>query len=296
MFEKLLVKQPPRPHVSGKVRAYGRARIEIAQRAITPQDWDELWKPPQNPFPFTWGKYWKQCIEYRVEDFASEVGFFIDVLGLPVIAFDASYAMFTSPTGEFTFAVVQTPEGGYSTPPDAMRIQFMVEDIYETIEELARRGIAFIQNPEPISDGSNMHIATFQTPHGISIDLWGEVQTAIAEVLEPDESEESEEIDETDELEDYEDSVEEEVKVELPKHPTVKKSFDEEDDFDDLFEEIQDEPDPKVKPATQKKPLPKPIKVEEPEDESSEEIQYVDEPETKYTAYKPIPVRGSGTP
>jgi hypothetical protein len=70
MFDKFQPKQPDRPHVSARVRAYGRARVDIARRAVTPQDWEELWKPPQNPFPFTWGKYWKQCVEYRVDDFA----------------------------------------------------------------------------------------------------------------------------------------------------------------------------------------------------------------------------------
>ena len=297
MFEKMLVKQPPKPHVSGKVRAYGRARLEIAQRAVTPQDWDELWKPPQNPFPFTWGKYWKQCIEYRVDDFASEIGFFIDMLGLPVIAFDAHYAMFTSPTGEFTFAIVQTPEGGYSTPPDAIRIQFMVEDIYETLDELIRRGIAFIQNPEPISEGSSMHIATFQTPHGISIDLWGEVQTAVAEVFEAGETEETEETEEEiEETDEFAVELEEKDRDQAPQRPAAKKTFDEEDDFDDLFEEIQDEPVTKAKPVNQVKPIPKLVENKELEDESPEEIQYVDEPETRFKAYKPIPVRGSDTP
>jgi catechol 2,3-dioxygenase-like lactoylglutathione lyase family enzyme len=132
---------------------------------------------PQNPFPFTWGKYWKQCIEYRVDDFAAEAGFFIDILGFPVIAFDPNYAMFTSPAGEFTFAIVQTPEGGYSTPSDALRIQFMVEDIYATTEELARRGIAFNQYPEP-SPKAQVRVTTFLTPTDLHRSV-GEVRSQL---------------------------------------------------------------------------------------------------------------------
>jgi hypothetical protein len=276
MFEKFQAKQPVKPHVSARVRAYGRARIDIARRALTPQDWDELWKPPQNPFPFTWGTYWKQCIEYRVDDFASEAGFFIDVLGFPVIAFDANYAMFTSPTGEFTFAVVQTPEGGTSTPPDAIRIQFMVEDIYKTTEELARRGIAFTQIPEPLSGGSSMHTATFLSPHGICIELWGEVRIATAEVVEMDESEEVDLLSEEETLDEH------------PKQPPAIKSSDPDDDFEDLFEEIHDEPAGKPRLANQNKPQPK---TSEDEDDSHDEVQYIDEPEPNYPAYTPIPVR-----
>lgn len=276
MFEKFQAKQPVKPHVSARVRAYGRARIDIARRALTPQDWDELWKPPQNPFPFTWGNYWKQCIEYRVDDFSAEAGFFIDVLGFPVIAFDANYAMFTSPTGEFTFAVVQTPEGGTSTPPDAIRVQFMVEDIFKTTEELARRGIAFTQTPEPLSEGSMMHTATFLSPHGICIDVWGEVRIATAEVVEMDESEE------------VETPSEVEVLNENPKQPTSIQSIDPDDDFDDLFEEVHDEPAGKPRPANQGKPQ---LKISEDEDDSHDEVQYIDEPGTNYPAYTPIPVR-----
>jgi hypothetical protein len=280
MFNKFQAKQPDRPHVSARVRAYGRARVDIARRAVTPQDWEELWKPPQNPFPFKWGKYWKQCIEYRVDDFASEAGFFIDILGIPVIAFDANYAMFTSPTGEFTFAVVQTPEGGYSTPPDAFRIQFMVEDIYKTTEELVRRGIAFIQAPTPLSEGSSMHAATFLTPHRICIDIWGEVRIAEAELVETNET-----------VEAVASPAEEDDSDELPEKPAAKEPIDDEDDFDDLFEEVHDEPAEKARLRRQSKPKLTVSEDDAAEVGSHDEIQYIDDPEPNFPAYTPIPVR-----
>jgi catechol 2,3-dioxygenase-like lactoylglutathione lyase family enzyme len=160
--------------INPRVRALGKARIDIARRAQTPAEWQKLWKPPAHSFPFRWGESWKQCVEYRVDDFAAEVGFFIDVLGLPVNALDPDYAMFTSPQGDFYFSVVQA-EAGTSTPPDAIRLQFMVTDIFATVEELESRGIAFAQQPQAVRSGSTLQIATFLTPHGICIDLWGVV-------------------------------------------------------------------------------------------------------------------------
>ncbi len=158
--------------INPRVRALGKARLDIARRAQSPAEWQALWKPPAHPFPFTWGERWKQCVEYRVDDFAAEIGFYIDILGLPVNAFDPDYAMFTSPQGDFFFAVVPADEGG-STPPDAIRLQFMLDDIFAAVDELERRGIAFEQPPQRVHPSAALHIATFRTPHGICIDLWG---------------------------------------------------------------------------------------------------------------------------
>lgn len=173
MFWKKVEKR----HVNPKFRAYGKARVDIARRAESRDDWDTLWKGSTFPFPFSWGGSWKQCIEYKVDDFPAEVGFFIDILGLPVNAFDPDYAMFTSPGGEFYFSVIPTPEGSMSTPPDALRIQFMVADMHETTEELERRGILFEQHPQPCEQGSSLYIGYFRTPHGICVDLWGKVKS-----------------------------------------------------------------------------------------------------------------------
>lgn len=162
--------------VNPRVRAYGKARIDIAQRAKNPTDWEKLWKTPSNHFPFIWGESWKHCVEYKVDDFAAEVGFFIDVLGLPVNAFDPGYAMFTSPQGDFFLSIVPSPQGEPSTPPDAIRLQFMLIDIFATTRELENRGIAFEQLPEPVQPGSSLYISYFRTPHGICVDLWGMVK------------------------------------------------------------------------------------------------------------------------
>jgi hypothetical protein len=159
--------------INPRFRAYGKARIDIAKRAETRDDWDHLWKKPTHPFPFSWGSSWKQCIEYKVADFPAEVGFFIDILGFPVNAFDPDYAMFTSPNGDFFFSVVPTRDGENPTPLGAIRLQFMVQDIIETSIELERRGVKFNQMPARVADNSAFLIGSFRSPNGIGIELWG---------------------------------------------------------------------------------------------------------------------------
>ena len=175
MFE--LFKRPTQKYpVNPKFRAYGKARLDIAQRAASSSDWEKLWKKPANSFPFTWGEPWKQCVEYRVDDFAAEVGFWIDVIGLPVNAFDPDYAMFTSPGRDFNFAIVPAPPGSHSTPSDAIRIQFMLEDVLAAAAILEGRGVVFEQWPQPCAASSSLYIGYFRTPHGICVDLWGVVE------------------------------------------------------------------------------------------------------------------------
>ena len=159
--------------VNPRVRAYGKARIDMARRANEAADWKHIWKAPMHPYPFRLGEAWKQCTEYKVDDFAAEIGFLIDVLGLEVTALEPTYAQFSSPQADFYIAVIETPKGHPSTPPDALRIQFMVKDIAATARELESRGILFELPPQPCQPGSQLHIGSFRTPHGISIELWG---------------------------------------------------------------------------------------------------------------------------
>ncbi len=153
-------------------RKLGEARIAAARAAKTPADWKRLWPKPANPWGIKWGTCWKACLEYIVEDFAAEVGFFIDVLGFPTNAFDQNYAMFTSPEKDFFFGVVRVSDGATPTPKDAIRLQFMVEDIYGTALEFEKRGVVFEKKPQS-QHGSPIYCATFRTPAGIAVDLWG---------------------------------------------------------------------------------------------------------------------------
>ena len=154
-------------------RKYGKERLAIAAECKSPEDWQKLWTKPKCEYPFKWGECWKQCIEYVVDDYAAEIGFLIEILGLHTNAFANDFAMFTSPDGAFYFAVVPKPSNGISTPPDAIRLQFMIENIIKTSKELEKRGIEFVKKPEPFNEGSALYHGFFRTPHGIPVDLWG---------------------------------------------------------------------------------------------------------------------------
>ena len=248
MFKRQAQKVRP---VNPRYRAYGKARIDIAQRAQSRDDWHHLWKEPSNSFPFRWGENWKQCIEYKVDDFAAEVGFFIDILGFPVNAFDPDYAMFTSPGRDFYFSIIPAWEGEVSTPPDALRIQFMVEDIFEAVDQLERRSVVFEQLPQPCQAGSNLFIAFFRTPHGICVDLWGfvdldeEDMDSSAEFKEgfEDRLEDSEE-DEYAEDKEVEETVPSQpvFQFQLKDYPVVESEGDElvDEDWDDEAESEDD--------------------------------------------------------
>ena len=159
--------------IDPRIRAYGKARIDVTVRAKDEQDWQKLWKQPRYDFPFEWGDSWKHCIEYKVDDFAAEVGFFIDYLGLPVAAFSPNYAMFTSPGQDFFFSFSTVREGEQSTPPDTLRMQFGVRDIQRTVEELEERGIIFEKRPDESDEKDTMLTGCFRSPHGICIELVG---------------------------------------------------------------------------------------------------------------------------
>jgi hypothetical protein len=252
--------------INPRVRAYGKARIDIAERAKNPTDWEKLWKLPSYSFPFVWGESWKQCVEYQVDDFAAEVGFFIDILGFPVNAFDPGYAMFTSPQRDFFFAVVPTPHAEQSTPPNAIRLQFMVKDIMTTAQELEQRGISFEQPPQPLHPGSSLSIGSFRTPHGICIELWGMVNAATSSAVkgslpknhddgdendDEDESEEGEFGDNGDEDELVEDEGEDEdnelgedmSEDEDEEDDDLLEDEDKDEDEDELVEDKEDDED-----------------------------------------------------
>ena len=105
-----------------------------------------------------------------MDDFAAELGFWIDVMGLQVNALGAEYGQFSSPGGEFCIAIAQAPAGGFSTPANSIRVQISVKKLSSIITELTRRSIQVHANP---FEGT-ANFATFLTPHGIAIELCGD--------------------------------------------------------------------------------------------------------------------------
>ncbi len=164
-------------HINPRFRAYGKARIDVTRRARNEQEWQNQWREPMNDFPFSSGAGWQFCFEYRVDDFAAEVGFFIDVLGFPVRAFSPSYAQFISPGGEICFSVLATNEGEESTPPDSIRLYLNVHNFQQASKELIRRGIAYESIPGAELGGPALQTGYFRSPHGVRIELWNEAGT-----------------------------------------------------------------------------------------------------------------------
>ncbi len=56
---------------------------------------------------------------------------------------------------------------------------------------LVKRGIIFEQKPVPVQEGSNQAAGYFRTPHGVCVDLWGEIMRKpdIHDLMEEDEDE-----------------------------------------------------------------------------------------------------------
>jgi catechol 2,3-dioxygenase-like lactoylglutathione lyase family enzyme len=162
------------PHVSPRVRAYGKARIDITRRARDEAEWRRLWKEPSQPYPFEPGQGWVFNLVYTVEDYPAEIGFLIDVLGFPVLAFSPSQAQLTNPKGCFALTILSAGEDRPATPPDSLRLQLNVQALSQTVRELERRGVTFDQQPSPDPADSAWQSAAFRTPHGIVIELLGE--------------------------------------------------------------------------------------------------------------------------
>jgi catechol 2,3-dioxygenase-like lactoylglutathione lyase family enzyme len=166
----------PAPHVSPKIRAYGKARIDITRRARDEAEWRRLWKEPSQPYAFKPGPGWAINWVYTVEDYAAEIGFLIDVLGFPVLAFSPSQAQLASPEGGFALTILSAREDLPATPPDSVHLQLSVAALYPTVRELERRGVTFDRQPSPAGEDLAWQSAAFRTPHGIVIELVGEVQ------------------------------------------------------------------------------------------------------------------------
>jgi len=160
-------------------RARGQALIQASTSVKTQEDWINMWKNRPHPFPFKFGKCWKSTIEYIVDDFPAEVGFFLDVMGFTANAFGPDYAMLMNPDGDFYFSLVPRRKNGSSTPPNAIKIEFMVEDLHDAVKTLRERGIEFEQEPRPYGEDSPLHNAWLRSPHGIAIQLWGMIEQKV---------------------------------------------------------------------------------------------------------------------
>lgn len=165
-------------HINPRFRAYGKARLDVTLRAKDEQEWQEMWREPLNPFPFKFASGWKFCLEYKVEDYAAEVGFFIDVLGFTVTAFSPRFAQFISPGEELCLNVLEAAEGASSTPPDCIRLILQLTNAKDILQELDLRGIAVEKADGKDMSAGSTPVGYFRTPQGLRIDLWDQPLTS----------------------------------------------------------------------------------------------------------------------
>ena len=155
-----------------RFRELGQARLDAMAQVQSQKDWERLWKKPEHEYPFAWGTCWKQCTQYCVEDFAAEVGFWVDVMNLPTNALAPGYAMFTSPDKAFYFSIVPADDKNSATLGNSLNLGFMIQDLPKVAEELEKRGVVFTKNPQAWEGGGPLLQASFATPNGIEVQLW----------------------------------------------------------------------------------------------------------------------------
>ena len=187
-FPRLQPKQPsqkkkPTPssatvgyHINPRYRAFGRARLDLARNIHSQEEWEANWKAATHPYPFAISGHisWKFCCVYYVVDFAAEIGFWIDMIGMTVNSIAQDYVQFSSPDGEISFAVAIASDRSTASS-QAIRLQFQIDNFPIAIKELEQRNIHLVYIPEPVSSEPNLAVATFTTPNGVPVDLWGEI-------------------------------------------------------------------------------------------------------------------------
>ncbi|HOO97473.1 MAG TPA: VOC family protein [Caldisericia bacterium] len=154
-------------------KEYGKARVDSLVKIKETKNWEDHWPENKNEYPFNLGPCWKQCVEYYVDDFEAEVGFFVDMMGLFTNAFDDNYAMLMSPEKEFYFSFWKADKDKKATPPGAIKLCFLDSKIKNLKETLEGRGVPFTNNIEPLSEGSPMYRGECVSPNGTIVEIWG---------------------------------------------------------------------------------------------------------------------------
>jgi len=154
------------------LRAAGRRRLDLARAGLGREDVQQQWGRPADLYPFTPGECWLPHVRYLVDDYEAEIGFYIDLLGFSVVAFDDRVAMLRDP--ERTFYLQVSPAGEFgAVHPETISIEVMVGNPIAAAKDLVERGIVFDKELEPCGVGSPLMYGEFRTPHGVTVSFWG---------------------------------------------------------------------------------------------------------------------------
>ena len=120
------------------------------------------------PLPWSFQDTVFRCAwEYPVADFESEVGFYIDTIGLTTIVLDDSYALFTTPDANLTFACRRSADRHELS---GHVLCFMTKEIEVFAQALAARlpDGAVTRRMGP----SVQPVLGIRSPAGLQINIW----------------------------------------------------------------------------------------------------------------------------
>ncbi len=156
-----------------RCRAFGEERIEALARCKEPGDFQKLWPAGKADWPFTWGECWKAVPIIHLEDYAAELGFFVDVLGFQSFATWEGGCFLAAPESEFKLGLADTREGT-AVDPASFQLDLMVGNIEEAAATLVERGVIERADLHPEwGEEQRMRTLCLKSPNGISLKLWG---------------------------------------------------------------------------------------------------------------------------
>jgi len=170
--------------------------------------------------------------------------------------------------------VAATPDGGLATPAETVRLQFQLSNLPSAVKELETRGVTFelIQNDAP----GTAPYASFHTPHGVLVELFGEVTIVMDEELPEDQIDDDDGDDDETPLDSF----------------WAEDEWEETESEDRLDEAIADEPEAVgtlVIPAAKKEPSMPVIEITYEDISDKEDSGYEDEDEPLPVKREPVP-------
>lgn len=104
-------------------------------------------------------------VEYKVKDYAAEIGFWVQTFGVTLLSIDDEYALLTDADRTFTISIkadyVAHDVSGFS-------LQWFTDNLGDTTDALDARGIAY----ETYYQSSNQRFVRLQTPAGVNVEIW----------------------------------------------------------------------------------------------------------------------------
>ena len=154
-----------------KSKSFGNQRIEFVNAANSgTKKWEE-WAQPKNPWSHKWGSCWAHQTIYNVNDFPSEAGFFIDILGMDcgVLSAEYGYALINSEDGHFHLGLRPADKEHPAIIAGIISLDFMIEDLEVVTEKIESNGGVFKKKNYQL-DG--LMVSDIISPAGILIRLW----------------------------------------------------------------------------------------------------------------------------